>query len=377
MGLWASSPALAGGYYLESAAVQDKDLATAMVGAASGQGLTARVVRRYRPGAGWQYVMLVEGFTDQGAAASAAQSLAAGTGTTIGLFEAEGGQARRIGESVHSSVGEQTHAAAAEAPPEGLVASTVAVPVVAPVEPQVALPDASARRATAEVAGILSRAVRAHGGVTGGLSALQAADAVLFRYRRTLPDGSVVRHSYARRGADVFLDVVIEEGPGASSRSGISGEMAWLSLGDSAAVPQDLERTREVLDRFAPERVLSFALGFAQAVEDRRELQNLTLVGQSDLGGETCHILRYGGDQASGPLAIAVDVDRSTIRRVTFASDAGDLTLEYTDYGTEAGFVAPHRVRTWRGETLVDDVEVLEMSLAPRLQEAWFPTGGT
>jgi hypothetical protein len=61
------------------------------------------------------------------------------------------------------------------------------------------------------------------------------------------------------------------------------------------------------------------------------------------------------------------------VRQVVFAGDAGDLRHEFDDYRElDVGLVIPHRLRTYRGAELVDDVEVTEFDLAPRLPEAWF-----
>lgn len=328
-----SAPAWADTFHLEGPPATEKSAAMALAKSAEEVGLQARVVRRFRQGAGWEYVALVEGFTERSAADTAAVKLADATGASVSVFEGDPGQAKKVRTA---------------GPP----------PDLTPEE---------------QIAAVMAAAVKAHGGVEGGAAGLAAAKSVRFEYRRTVPGGLVAKHVWAVRGRDLYLDVVIESGDATSSRSGIVGEQAWLAVSGGTPGPEDLERTREALERFSPARVLGFPLEFASAVQDRPEFQDLELDGTVEIGGRQCDVLRHTGGRSTAPLALAIDVQDHRVRRVTLGSDAGDLTHEFSDWReVRAGLVVPGRVRTWRDAELVDEIELIDLSVDGALPDEWF-----
>jgi hypothetical protein len=337
--------AWAGTFYLEAPAVPEKADATALAEAAQGQGQASRVVRRYRKGAGWEYVVVIEGFADQAAATAAAGALAGKTGKPITVFETMGDEARAVSVEAPAAA---ASSADDERTPEQIAAGR-----------------------------ILEAAVKAHGGAPGGLAVVQKAEAVKFEFRRTVPGGPTVKHVYAERGSDRFLEVVIEKGTGTSSKSGVAQGKGWLAAGSAQATLQDTAQTATELDRFAPEAVLAFPLGFASAVTERKEFQSLVPAGGEQVDGEACEVLRYDGGRAGTPLTLYVGDGDHRVRKVVFGSDAGDVIHEFSDWKELApGVVLPRRIRTWRGTELIDDVEVLGIDLHPKLPDDWFRAPG-
>ena len=132
-----------------------------------------------------------------------------------------------------------------------------------------------------------------------------------------------------------------------------------------------------MLDRFAPEMILTFPLGFAQALAERPELRRLTAAGTMEVAGSPCTVLRYAGDKLSKPVILYVDDKTALVRKVIFGSEAGDLVHEFSDYRSVDGIMLPHRVRTSRADQVVDDVEVLDFDLDPNLPDAWFTPPST
>lgn len=333
--VWLSSSAFAAPFYVEGPPSVDKAAATEQARAAKSAGYDARVVRRYEKGMGWRYVVVVEGIPDQAGANEAAGKLDDVLGS-VAVYELDDGAARPVE-----------------------IAATVEAPA-APVS-------------DADALALLTRAIEAHGGPDGGRAVLAGAAAVKFEFRRTLPDGLVARHVYARRGADVYAEVRIEEGKGVSSRAGIAGGQAWLAPDGQAAAAQDRERTAEQIGLFAPEQVLAFALGFGPAATERRELRAMTRAGAEDVGGDTCQVLRFAGDGDVAALGLWIEKGKGWVRRVEFASPDGDLVVEYSDWRVIAdGLVVPGRMVTERGGVRVDDVEIIGLSVNPRLPDDWF-----
>ncbi len=345
-GLWmllAIAPSFGASFYLETPPVSEKTAATEIAKAAEDAG-PSRVVRRYLEGSGWQYVVVVEGFTDQGVAQKAAHDLARSAGMSVDVYAAEGSEARRVATETAgpaaiakaevvvptpppTPVPAPVPAPPAPSPRHGgpktpaVVAASAAPPTPASADPSVALNESFAR-------------------VRPAVEQVRAAPSLVFEFRRSVPDGPIVKHTYAARGADRYLDVVIESGAGTSSRSGISSGDAWLQA--SSVTHEDLTRTKEMLGRFAPDSILSTL--FAVATTD------------AQLGGATFEL------DAKGNLA-----------RASWRDGTQDLAQDFGDWrDAGGGVVVPHRVRTWRDGALVDDVEILRLDVKPKVDERWF-----
>lgn len=335
----------AGGFYLEGPPATSRGEATSLVKAAEGTGHPARVIRRFKEGQGWEYVMVVEGFDSQESAAEAARALAGATGRGIRVFATEGALAREV---------------------DAALPAPAPAPVVDEAEPELSAIDA-------DVPKTLKRAARSLGGSKGGAAAIAASPAVLFRFRRTVPDGPTVVHTWARQGDALYLAVEVEKGEGSASRTWWSSAGAVLAVGEGAPVAQDAERTGELLDRLSPARVLAFPLGFAAALETRRELSLLYDAGTEQVDGLTCLRFRYDGDQVSGPVEVSLDTDELLPRRVRFGGSGGDVVHEFADYHDVAtGVIVPFVARARRGDAPVDAIEVLELDLSPTLPAEWF-----
>lgn len=354
------APAFAEDYFLETPSLATRDEAVGVQKSASEQGYSARVVRRYNPGVGWEYVVRVEGFPNADVAVKAAGDLGQKTGRSLSLFVSDGDQVQAMAMPAKPK----------DKPKDGKTPKDAKVPKDTPLVPAPAIGDA-------EVAALVERARAAMGGSKAGIAALDGSRAALFSYRRIVPDGPVVKQTWARRGEDRYLDVQIERGEGRSSRTVIVGDKAWLSVKGAPDETEEAGRAREVLDRFAPDNVLAFPLGIAQALAERPELRQLTAAGTQEVGGAPCTVLRYAGDKLSKPVVLYVDDKTALVRKVVFASDAGDLVHEFSDYRTVDGIVLPHRVRTWRADQQVDDVEVLDFDLDPKLPDTWFAPPAT
>lgn len=331
-----------GAFYLEGPAVGSRSEAVVVVREATSRGWNARVVKRYDHGDGWEFVARVEGFEDQEGASAAARELADATGVGVAVYASEGDEVRVI-ENVAGT-------------PANAVGEAAAVS-----------PDALT------VAQWMERAARAHGGVDGGQAVIEAADEVLFRFRRRVPGGPVVDHTWARRGADLYVQVDVVEGEAVPSRTWLLGDRAWLVAGDAPPAPQDPTRARAALDRFSPEQTLGFPLRFARAVASRPELQLLHRDGTVRIEGERFEHLRYDGERGAGAVALAIDPKRFLVRQVELGTDVEPVVHRFADYrDLGSGLVVPWQVRTWHGEELADEIEVLQLEVDPLFPEEWF-----
>lgn len=331
--------------YFEGPIHEDRAAAVSSSRTARDAGHKTRVIRRYRDGAGWEYLVRVSGFSDKKSALAVAPELVEALGGDLALYlltdpEAEPERVRFVAGDVSESDDE------ADVPTRDVKADR---------EPLALQPT-----------------IDAHGGAAAGAARIRESETVLFRFQRTLPDGAVIAHTWARSGDDLFAKIEKVAGEVTPSRSKVIGDQAWLAVDGGSFESKDLERTRETLDDFGPERVIPFVLSFAELANDRKELQILREEGTGKLGDHTVRILESEGDQASGPLVVQVDARSHLVRKVDF--NEGAMVVEFDGWNAhaDAPLKVPKTIRTWKDGALVDTVEILEIDLAPEFPKGWF-----
>ncbi len=333
--LMAAAPAWAGSFYLEADAATTRDDAIEVAQALAGVGVEGEVLRLYVRGVGWRYVFRSEEQASSGALEAAMSRVGRPAGLGVQLVSVDDGEAVVVRP-----------------------AAPVSEPrASAPVEPDRAL----------EAQEIMRRVVRAHAGPapSGGLA---GAMSVVFRYERQL-QGMRVAHVYARRGADVYLQVDVIEGEGVSSQAGIVAGRAWTNVPGAGAL--DPLFVTNVLRRFAPERVLGMAAVLASGAPKGREYDEMSVGESVRIDGRSAVVLDFAGDREAGPRAIVVDA--GTWRLVETA-DGDDLRWRYADYAELGdGSVYPRTAEAWRGDRLVDAIEVVDLDLQPVFPAEWFP----
>lgn len=314
-------------YYLEAAPVPDRAAAGRLEQGAEGAGFDARIVRRFRLGKGWEFVVLVERLRSAPEAAAAAARLERELGTTVSAWRLDAGEK----------------------------AVAVELPTPTPVAAEVG------------AAAWMARARSAHGGHTGGASALARAGAVHFQFDRTVELGGkpvTVRHEYWREGAGRRL-VIQTGGAGTDSVSVATANGAWVQASGQVQ-SRDIGVAIGVIDTFAPEAILTVALEAARLL-DGPEVDVFRPLEGAESG------LRFGvGGDESEPGLSFVDLDATTARliRVRYVSDAGPITFELSGWRQVAtGVLVPTVVRVehadGRGESVrVEDLRLLEKAPA-------------
>jgi len=363
--------ALAGEFFVEGPEVDTRAEAVAMAQAAQARAVECRVVRRYRHGTGWVYVVVSAPYGDRISASSAATTMAGSTGRGMTIFATDGDPAPQDSPTAPSPIGGDEPAP--DAADDGTDSS------IAHITPEPLDNDDVGDDAVGgdEVARTLRRIERAHGGADGGDRVLSRASSVVFRYTRTTPEGQVIDHTFARRGEERYLSIDVREGDGVSMTVSVTGVAAWSTTKGGAPAPVDRQRALETIERFSPEHVLGLALTIATDLESRPELQRLRSDGQADVDGDRCEVLRYDGDRVVPPFVVAVSTESWRVRQVGF--DNGVLK-DMTDYrATEDGLVYPMRVQVWRRRAIVDTVNVAKLELDSPLPAEWlsnpFATG--
>lgn len=314
--------AAAASFFLETASLPEREAADQVQAVVKAAGLEGRVVRRFRLGHGWGFVVLVEDFTEEAAAQDAAARLSRDVGVPVTVFRLD----------AQKAVAVQQPAAASSATND----------------------------TAASVGDLLVRVRTAHGGATGGAQALARASAVHFVYTRSLPLGektAVVRHDYWREGAGRRL-LVETAGSGMDSLAVASAGGAWLRA-NGAVANRDQGVLIGAVDAFAPEAVLNLALD-VPALLDAPEVERFQPLD----GAESGTRVGQGGDESELGLSF-VDVDPVTARliRARYVTEAGPVTFEMEGWReTAAGVLVPAKVRVVRagGQEELIQVERLD-----------------
>jgi len=195
----------------------------------------------------------------------------------------------------------------------------------------------------------------------------------LFRFRRNVPGGPVVEHTWARQGDDLYLQIDVISGEAVPSRVWLLDGKAFSATGTDAPAAGDPTRIGEVLDWVSPSTTLGFALRIGKAANERPEMQRLRRDGTIDVDGTVCERLVYDGERGSDAMTLAVDPRRWLVRQMSVGSEAEPKVVRWRDYRDLGnGLVVPFDVRLWNGDAAVDEVQVLELDLAPRFPESWF-----
>ncbi|MEL6341795.1 MAG: hypothetical protein AAFV53_01595 [Myxococcota bacterium] len=334
---------------VESAPLEGRDAAARLHGQltdALGESsvYAPRMTRRFYPGEGWRYIVVIEGLSDLKQAEQLA-GMADGLSVIAPITPVDGPVATpRLGISGEETTGAQ------------------------PESHDTTLPSADA---------VLRAAIRAHGGRTGGTVKLAAAQSVRFSYQRRVPeqDGELrASNTFLRQGDAIRLQVEIAEGTGEDSVTTLTPQRAgWVSTAERT-VERDGARTLEILERFAPESILAIPLGLPDDVETAAAWRGLTTSGRRDVGERAVWLLT--GAVKTGEVGLreaAFDVDESRLMWVSWSAEHGEVTFYYDDYRElDRELVVPFSTRIEQEGVLIEEISVAQLELNPVLDKELF-----
>lgn len=308
-----SFPAWAG-FTLESAVTSDKAAANAVNKQAKDLGHRGRVVRRFREGEGWEYLVRWT-FEERKAAEDALVVL-----MPLGELEL-------LGEDGAPAPAPQVD----EAPPEPPGRDW------------------------------LGEAASAHGDV---VSVLAESDSVRVVFTRQMPDGRKARHTYVRRGTDQAVDIEPVEGDVVASRTVTAGDVAWLEQ-EGKKSRQDLQRTRETLEKFALPGLAPLVLGLGQARKAHPSLADLREVGTVRLQDVVCTVV----ETADKSTRLALDPELH-VRRLSIENEA--RVVELGDYREVGDMLLPYAITTHVDGNLRDTVVIESVELGVAIADEGF-----
>ena len=320
--------ALAGsGFYLEAPPMDTRAVAVELQTQARELGLDARVLRRYRHGTGWQFIVVVEGFDDRAGAERSARDLAERSGQGIAVYRLEGEEAVPVWDEWSSE--------------------TVA---------QGELPDAET---------LMQKAGRSVGGPLGGQTRLAEVKTLRFRYTRaiTTTEGRwTAHHNWVASGDASRVATEVVEGEGGTS--------SVVVMGPEELREADSTQAEAVLQDLSPMARLAWPLQFAAGID---EMGPYRVARQEIVAGRSCWVLVSTAIRGNQPSRIWVDSEHGRPARVDFATEAGRVELTLWDWREpDTGVVVPFSLEVRRDGRLVEQIEVHELSLEPELGESLF-----
>jgi hypothetical protein len=318
---WLIKLAMAAEYFLEVGPIGDKAAATAAQAQLKNAGIESRLVRQFRIGEGWEFLLIVEHIPEQAQADALATRIGTDTGRSVQIFRMDDGS---------------------EVEPE----------VEAPPKPTAAQ--------------LLEQTRQAHGGSSGGVSTLARAEAVHFVFDRVLIEGTrktTYHHDYWREGANRRLVV---DGPETDSLAIATASASWIKA--TGAQPSEGVVSRDIgvvinqVDAFAPEAVLAVALDAWHLLE-ASEVEGFRFLE----GGEGGTRIGSGStEEESGLSFLDIDASSSRIIRVRYITEGGPVIYSLSEYReVQPGLWVPHRVEIERGDGRRELILVKQLELLP------------
>ena len=324
--MWLAGMAWAGDFYVELGPLPERAEAQETLGTIREAGLEGRIVRRFRLGEGWEFMVLVEHIPTRADADRLASRLGTETRRPVTVYE----------------IDTEEH-----------------VPVV---QPQ-----------TRSVQDYVAAARQAHGGESGGASLLSRAEAVHFVYERTLKVSGKEQtflHDYWREGANRRLVV---DGPGVDSLAVATAGGSWLKVAAQVHT-RDIGVMINQVDAFAPEAVMAVVLDVGHRLA-APEVQSFRLLEGADSG------VRLGlGGREEEPGISFVDIDPATGRllQVRYITDAGPVEYTMQDYRDVApGLTLPFQVHIERGDGRKEQIQIRQLEIAAHAPEGSFSKPST
>lgn len=319
--LWMVGAALAGDFYVELGPLPERGQAQETLAMIRESGLDGRVVRRFRLGEGWEFMVLIEHIPTREEADRLAGRLGAETRRPVTVYEVDTGA-----------------------------------------------PEEAAKPPARSVYDYMARARAAHGAEGGGAGVLARAEVVHFVFERTLRVSGKEQtyvHDYWREGPNRRLVV---DGPGVDSLAVATAGGSWLKV-SSQVHTRDIGVMINQVDAFAPEAVLAVVLDVWHLLA-APEVEGFKLLEGAERG------VRLGqGGREEDPGLSRVDVDPETGRLllVRYITEAGSVEYQLEDYREIApGLVVPFLVTIERGDGRREEIRVRQLELPAHAPEGIF-----
>ena len=201
---------------------------------------------------------------------------------------------------------------------------------------------------------------------------LSTKEEKFFFYRKLPQDGSSVYHEFYQKGEAMRLNITIEKGDGVNSTTVLPDEgEAWIRT-DEKMVSRNAIRTKELLERFSAQNILSVPFHFSKDVSSDSEWQELTRVKD---GGD---VWILEGNKKEGLVLASFHKNSWLLNHIEVSDGLHVLEYEFQDYREvkQAGML-PFIIQIYDEEILSEEIRVKEYEISQGLSDKLFLKNAT
>jgi len=315
--------------------------------------LEVRISRFFVKGVGYQYRVVVAGFSDEDQAAELYEQL------TV----AESGFSLQL-ETQSFNV-------------EKRKKDTTSTPEDPPIEPRTSSSteeshsdaDADKKRFRDRLiptsTDVLSHAQEAHENVQRDWDESEREH---FEFTRRLPqDGVIVKHSFFRLKEAMRLEITVEKGSGVNSTTVLPDEGEGWVQSEEKLVSRNAIRTKELLERFSSQNILSIPFHFSTDVQTASPWRDFNTVED---GGDIWLLI---SKNSTGLVEASFHKTTWLLNHIKVVEGSNSIEYEFQDYrenGTSGK--VPHLVQIYNDGILTEEIQIDRLDLNPDLSEDLF-----
>ena len=274
------------------------------------EGYNARLVRRYRHGFGYEYIVQLTGFSSSSEAKQASETLARLLGVSVAVFEQE--------ENDETTTGQILTA-------------------VESVSSVTELPFDSLGAVLEQLRWVSTRDELR--------MTVSLAKQIDFRYRQRDGDGQTEFRRYARDGQQEYLEWVVS---GRRSAVWVDATQGWLALGREPIRMIDRTYAQRLVSAGSPTSVLGLGLQQIGDFLSPSLLSEARLGGLVDVGGDLCFSVIGEMGPSKMPISVAFEPTSFWVRQVVVGEVGRAWVIDLDAYHEEVnGMNLPHVIQVW------------------------------
>ena len=211
-----------------------------------------------------------------------------------------------------------------------------------------------------EATDVLSHAQEAHEKVS---SSWVDSDREHFAFSRKLPqEGMVVKHEFYRLKEAMRLEITVEKGAGTNSTTVLPDEGEGWVQSNEKRVSRNAIRTKELLERFSSQNILSVPFYFSEDVKTSSQWRDFTTVID---GGDIWLLV---SKEESGLVEASFHKNTWLLNHIKVVEGQSSIEYEFQDYrGSQNSGKIPHLVQIYNDEILTEEIQISVLNLDPDL----------
>ena len=195
-----------------------------------------------------------------------------------------------------------------------------------------------------------------------------AKDSEIFFFYREIPqDGAIIYHEFYKNKDAMRLNVTQEKGQGINSTTVLpyTGE-GWVQTSEKT-VARNAIRTKELLLRFASMNILSVPYNISTDINSNSDWQNLIRVEDEK------DIWVLFSDNDTGLIEASFHKSSWLLNHMTVQLDDRRLEYEFQDYRQIEGLGAiPHVIQIYDDEVLVEEIRIVKIDVVSQVDSTLF-----